>query len=419
MEGRARCRVWQIIAATVLMCSLASCLIYFSLQRISKVGKQDEDIVEGNALEVKRGSIFFKEKELDYQSDSAAATENALTQPDHEVVDDMANAAWGLLNAKLQCGSNEFKFKATGPGAADIQLEMENGKRLPLIQVPKECGFSVKQTALGLLVTVSYDGCSVKQENGTYSLLMKWREDDVKITCTLLETPDKTLSTSESTHPLMPQRLHRSKRHLRWPPVFYPCSPHKRSRLCMFTPPPATTTTTTTTAEPKLPPLIHPYYIQKMLSLYPIYETYLNMPPEKVMHQLAGKNLGWKLLQMPEKRPQHFQILFEMLPRTTTTVPPTTIKTTPCTTTTTTSYGDNNCPGFWRRWVPFPKFSPRVSINGQDYLQFMGNGQDHLQFMGNGQDHLQFMRNENYRPGSQTRDVSESLWESFPLIPFP
>lgn len=104
----------------------------------------------------------------------------------------MANAAWGLLNAKLQCGSNEFKFKAMGPGAADIQLEMgrqlfifyflfktkakhwymihsiffhlENGKRLPLIQVPKECGFSVKQTALGLIVTVSYDGCSVKQE---------------------------------------------------------------------------------------------------------------------------------------------------------------------------------------------------------------------------------------------------------------
>lgn len=196
----------------------------------------------------------------------------------------------------------------------------------------------------------------------------------------------------------MPQHFHRSKRHLRWPPVFYPCSPHRRSRLCMFTPPPATT------AGPASPPLIHPYYIQKMLSLYPIYETYLNMPPEKVMHQLAGKNLGWKLLQMPEKRPQHFEILFEMLPRTTTT--PLTIKTTPCTTTTTTSYGGNNCPGFWRKWAPFPKFSPRVSVNGQDYLQFMGN------------DHLQFMRNDNYRPGSQTRDVSESLWESFPLIPF-
>lgn len=67
------------------MCSLASCLIYFSLQRISKVDKQDDDIVEGNALAVKRGSTFFKEgKELDYQSDSAAATGNALTQPDYE-----------------------------------------------------------------------------------------------------------------------------------------------------------------------------------------------------------------------------------------------------------------------------------------------------------------------------------------------
>ncbi|XP_024863031.1 uncharacterized protein LOC108239620 isoform X2 [Kryptolebias marmoratus] len=411
MEGGARCRMWQTIAATVLLCSLALCLTYFSLHRISKVDKQDEDISE--ALEAMKGSILFNEKQLKYSSDSAAATGNdASAQSDYEE-DNMAEAAWRLLNASLQCGSDEFRLKAMGPGAADLQLEMDNEERLPLIQVPKECGFTVKQTALGLVVIVPYDGCSVKQENGTFTLLLKWREDNVKITCTVLEMPDTPAASeslqqpSETASSLMPQSLHRSKRHLRWPPMYYPCSPNQRFPLCLYTPPPPpppTTTTTTTTAEPTYPPLINPYYLHKLLALYPIYESYehhLNMDPQQMLKRMAKKNPGWKLLHMyvNSQKPSHpFQHMFERHPRTTTTVPTTKKrKTTPCpTTTTTTASSGNGCTGFWRQLTSFHKPRPRVSFDSQDYLQFMPE--------------------ENYMSGSQSQDVADSFWESFPLM---
>lgn len=232
---------------------------------------------------------------------------------------------------------------------------------------------------------------------------MKWREDDIRIICTALETPDKTPAKSEPSQPtetplsLLPKSP-RSKRHLRWPPMYYPCSPNKRFPLCLYTPPPQTTTT----PEPTLPPLIHPFYMQKLLSLYPIYdayENYLNMNPQKVMHRVAGKNLGWKLFHMQEKpqRPPHpFQHLFERHHRTTTT-PTTTIKTTtPCTTTTTTSSGGNGCSSFWDQLMNFRKFSPRGSFDGQYHPQFMGD----------------------YGTGYKTQDVADSFWDSFPLMAY-
>lgn len=235
---------------------------------------------------------------------------------------------------------------------------------------------------------------------------MKWRENDIRIICTQLETPDEIPATPESSQPtettlsLLPQRPYRSKRHLRWHPMYYPCSPNKPFPLCLYTPPPQTTTT----PQPTFPPLIHPFYMQKLLSLYPIYdayENYLNINPQKVMYQVAGKNLGWKMFHMHEKpqRPPHpFQQLFERPHRTTTTTAPTTkIKTTtPCTTTTTTSSSGSGCSNFWDQLVNFHKFNPRGSFNGQNHPQFTGD----------------------YGTGHQSQDDAESFWDSFPLMPY-
>lgn len=74
--------MWQTIAAMLLLCALALCLIYFSLQGIYKVDKLDEDV--GTALELMIGRIIFNEKELDYQSDFAASENIVLRQPDYK-----------------------------------------------------------------------------------------------------------------------------------------------------------------------------------------------------------------------------------------------------------------------------------------------------------------------------------------------
>ncbi|KAI9544783.1 hypothetical protein NQZ68_001661 [Dissostichus eleginoides] len=81
-----------------------------------------------------------------------------------------------------------MKLKAMGPGAADFQLDMGNANSLHLIQVPKICGYTMRQNELGLVLVVPYDGCNVIIENGEYVLAMRWLETTVKFTCHMLKS---------------------------------------------------------------------------------------------------------------------------------------------------------------------------------------------------------------------------------------
>nr|XP_015812461.2 uncharacterized protein LOC107383997 [Nothobranchius furzeri] len=405
MEGGARSRTWRLIAAVVFLCSLVLSLTYFSFRERFRSVERDENISETVPLELMKGSVFFNGEELVENELLASSTQSGHK----EMEDDVAVADWRLLNASLHCGRDEFRFKAVGPDAADLTLEMSNSDRLPLTQVPGACGFSVTQTALGLVLHVPFDGCSVRKANEMYVLTLRWRENAVSLTCAALASSEEITATSQSLQQpegsASSEPQSRPRRHLRWQNFYSPCSQHRSFPLCWRTTTPPTTTTTT--AAPAMPAILSPQLLSRFLRLYPIYEQYLQNHPQVKLHLNAHKHPGWQMYKKmtARQKPQHLypdplQFILKQHFQFTTTDPATTTvrTTTPCGKTTTPSGLD--CPGSQRWFFPFRKhnFSPRVSFNSNDLSSSLDGGYDTRRY--------------------DTRDqvTPDSLWESFPLM---
>ncbi|XP_034468954.1 uncharacterized protein LOC117777946 [Hippoglossus hippoglossus] len=228
-----RCRSLQTVAVLLLLCTLAPSLTCFSLWGLSRNDQQDKVVSEASAVEIRTGSILFNGKELNSESGSPSA---AATNDDglpHVVTDQpegsgmfaetlqlnevMANeGAWKRLNPALRCGQTKMKFKAMGPGAADLQLNIGNEHPLPLTQLPESCGHSLQQSTLGLVLVAPYDGCNVIQENGNYVVSMTWLEAEVKLTCPILQSPDATPAQHPWKRPVphRPSSFYHPKRHV-------------------------------------------------------------------------------------------------------------------------------------------------------------------------------------------------------------
>ncbi|XP_021179240.2 uncharacterized protein LOC105935903 [Fundulus heteroclitus] len=396
MEGGERHRRWKTIVAVLLSCSLALGLTYFSWRGLTNAVK----VIKSS--EVKEHDVF-NGKELEFESGSSAAVttemgiNDASVQADSKVTGDnmVKGAAWSASNSSLHCGRNKMKFQVMGPGAAELQLDMGNDDPVPLSQAPGSCGILVKQTLLGLLLLVPYD-CAVKQGNGTYVLMMRWRESAVNITCTTLPNADAD-TTAEPTDvpiavlPHYPLNLYRMKRHLRWHPMYVPCSPHRRFPLCRYTTPPPTTTTTasTTTANPH-PPTINPLLWKKLHDLYPLYKHYIygNHHP---LHRYYNvfKYPRWQGAPQAYKNPHILNYPIQLLEGYLAQTPP------PQTAmpTMTSAY----CPHS-RRVGHFHKFPfvPRMSFEIPAEQQNVPD--------------------RSYTSGYQGPENPDSFWESFPLL---
>ncbi|XP_018532225.1 uncharacterized protein LOC108883498 isoform X2 [Lates calcarifer] len=181
-DGRSR-RLCQTVAVILLLCSLLQSVTCFSLEGPRKTVQQDKVVGEAAVMEARKGSILFNGKEHNSESGSTSATaatgDNRLQHDDldqsggtemseqtSQLKEVLPNeAVWRHLNPTLHCGQTQMKLKAMGPGAADLQLDMGTARPLPLIQVPKTCGYSMQQNTLGLVLVVPYDGCNVVQED--------------------------------------------------------------------------------------------------------------------------------------------------------------------------------------------------------------------------------------------------------------
>ncbi|XP_019960448.1 uncharacterized protein [Paralichthys olivaceus] len=293
MEGKDGwcCRSLQNMAVLLLLCTLAPSLTCFSLRGLSRNAQQDKVVSVAAVVEVLTGSILFNGKELSSESGSpfaAATNDDGLL---HVVTDEpegsgmfaqtsqlnevMANeGAWRRLNPALHCGQTQMNFTAMRLGAADLQLDIGKGDPLPLTQLSESCGYSMQQSAMGLVLVAPYDGCNMIQENGNYVVSMMWREAKVKLICPILQSPDATPAQHPWKRPVphRPTRYDRPKRHATQPILFYdPRIPlsyfyYLYWRQAQATAPATTTaepdTTTTskpTTEKPQNPPVYPPY----------------------------------------------------------------------------------------------------------------------------------------------------------------
>ncbi|RVE61671.1 hypothetical protein OJAV_G00174780 [Oryzias javanicus] len=209
--GGGRCKKWQTLAGVLLVSFLAISALYLSLHGQTNVAQRG-DSKESSAVEVAKGSIFFDLKPSDNLCSSSGESDEMvktdLIGMDHGIKE----AEWRLLNASLQCGQTKMKLVVEGPGAADLELYFGDSCSLPLSQVPQMCGFLTKGNATSLTLIVDYDGCNVKQENGSFVLFLGWRKTPIKLACAVLPSPDTTIpSTSEPVkqflEPAVPPKL--------------------------------------------------------------------------------------------------------------------------------------------------------------------------------------------------------------------
>ncbi|XP_007567055.1 uncharacterized protein LOC103148297 [Poecilia formosa] len=394
MEGGVWRRKWKPIAAALLLCSLVLGLTFFSWRELTKALKV------GRSSEVENATFSGKE----FESAPSVAVGPKMGLNDSSIQAD-TNAGvttgdeWSTANSSLHCGPSKMKFKVMGLGAAELQLDIGNSEYVPLTQVPEACGVLVNQTKLGLVLLVRYDSCTVLQENGTYIFTMRWRGSGINLTCTMF--PISEVNTTEPHLPLkddLPHdslSLHRLRRHLRWRPMYFPCSPHKRYPLCLYTPPPPTTTTspppTTTTAVTARPIYKNPYFWKRLLALYPLYSRYLKEqahPLQSYYH--AYRRPVWQMYPQAAPKPQvanhpFYQFFMDYF---TTTMP-----------TTTANMPSSYCP-YARRTGPFDRlfFAPRMSFGHHE----MPDDQQNV--------------SPQISSGYQSPENPDSFWESFPLL---
>ncbi|XP_041950659.1 mucin-1-like isoform X2 [Alosa sapidissima] len=90
--------------------------------------------------------------------------------------------AWHRMQPSLLCTNDLMKFSAQGPGCSSLQLD-RGGKPLSLTQLPQDCGYSVKRTAVGLVFLASLDGCDIVKQGNSHLLQMLWHSNPVTLSC--------------------------------------------------------------------------------------------------------------------------------------------------------------------------------------------------------------------------------------------
>ena len=122
--------------------------------------------------------------------------------------DSPKEAAWKRMAPSLQCGGDQMKFRAVGPGASQFTVDQGNwldwsvvpyichvhlmscprvrlywdcpfilypcpGNAHPMLlsQVPSTCGYTMQRNSLALVMLVPYDGCNMVQEVLSFPLV--------------------------------------------------------------------------------------------------------------------------------------------------------------------------------------------------------------------------------------------------------
>ncbi|XP_049889193.1 uncharacterized protein LOC126382944 [Epinephelus moara] len=261
-KGKRKSSAVYLAAAVILMCYLVQTIDCYRLRKTERrEGRREADAAQTAA--VQEGKILFGsglgshadrnkksssntsvDDEAAYQADSAGWLKGQVYDPSPK------EASFKRMAPSLQCGADQMKFRAVGPGATHFAVEQVNAAPMPLSQVPSTCGYNMQRNPLGLVMLVPYDGCNMIQEGGNYMLPMRWQGTPVSLMC------PKPAATAAPHHPApqVPQIPHPYY----FPPYMYPKYP--------VVPKPTTATTTTTTAKkPQVPqypqyPFFPPFY---------------------------------------------------------------------------------------------------------------------------------------------------------------
>ncbi|KAL7833075.1 hypothetical protein SRHO_G00300930 [Serrasalmus rhombeus] len=72
------------------------------------------------------------------------------------------------LNPSVHCGDDAMALRVQGSRVPNFMVDRGEDGLLPVLQMPGNCGLSVKRARRDVLLTVNYKGCHVKQEVFAY-----------------------------------------------------------------------------------------------------------------------------------------------------------------------------------------------------------------------------------------------------------
>ncbi|KAK5859946.1 hypothetical protein PBY51_021461 [Eleginops maclovinus] len=218
-----------LTAAVILTCLFVQTIDCYRLKKTERrEGRKEADRVK--TIEFQEGKIVFgrsfekgsglvsqitdetrksssntsAEVEGAYQADSAGFSQTQVASS--------KDASWRSMSPSLQCGRDQLKFRAVGPGTSHFAVEQGSAPPMPLSHVPSTCGYSMQRNSLALLMLVPYDGCNMVQEGGSYVLPMRWQGIPVSLWCSNpaaptaspIATPSSTTAAPHSPAPQIP-----------------------------------------------------------------------------------------------------------------------------------------------------------------------------------------------------------------------
>ncbi|XP_034559506.1 adhesive plaque matrix protein-like isoform X16 [Notolabrus celidotus] len=156
----------------------------------------ESQVIDGSK---RASSNVSAEDDAAFQADSPGWSQGYM-QDAHE-----REASWRRMSPSLQCGRDQLRFRAMGPGVSQFAVEQGNAPPMPLPQVPSTCGYRMQRNPFGLVMMVPYDGCNVIQEGGNYMLPMRWQGNPVSLWCPKPAVPSyPQMPAHPPSYPQMP-----------------------------------------------------------------------------------------------------------------------------------------------------------------------------------------------------------------------
>ncbi|KAL7833077.1 hypothetical protein SRHO_G00300950 [Serrasalmus rhombeus] len=97
------------------------------------------------------------------------------------------------LNPSVHCGDDAMALRVQGSRVPNFMVDRGEDGLLPVLQMPANCGLSVKRARRDVLLTANYKGCHVMQEGEVYILTLRLWGAPMPANCGLWGAPISVL----------------------------------------------------------------------------------------------------------------------------------------------------------------------------------------------------------------------------------
>ncbi|XP_038129695.1 uncharacterized protein LOC119775700 [Cyprinodon tularosa] len=104
--------------------------------------------------------------------------------------------SWQKLEPSVECEDDAMTLTVRRKPALQLWLDPVNGSSVPLVQLPPQCGYSVRSSWKDLILAAQYDACHVIHEEDGYVLPLLWRGLPIRVSCPVSQVGPGSMDAS-------------------------------------------------------------------------------------------------------------------------------------------------------------------------------------------------------------------------------